>query len=179
MIPEKIHHFMNISELQKTLDSTVNTLKSRSDELSNLIGEKLRVTDSANAADLEEFRNKLEGGTSDPKKKKSTPRKKDQKANWHTLDSISIYDGLGAKGELEIYFKALEQTKLELEKLTKVKQSIDDLANRGLKNDLGCVLGINPDLTVEIAFTKSPEHKKFAFKAIFAVPEEESNAIQI
>jgi len=180
MISEKIHNFRSISDLQKSLDDSINTLKRRSDELSNTIGEKLRVTESADAADLQEFRNKIEGETSDPKKKKtakSTTKKKDQKSNWHNLDSVSIYDGLSTKGELEIYFKALEQTKSELEKITKIKESIDGLSNRGLKDDLGCLFMLNNELPAEIAFKKMPARKKFAFRAIFAVPKEEINVI--
>jgi hypothetical protein len=188
MISEKIHSFRNISEMQKALDDNINALKKRSDELSNTIGEKLRVTESSDAADLQEFKNRMVGETNDPKKKTAksttksttkTTKKKDQKSNWHNLDSISIYDGLGAKGELEIYFKALEQTKAELEKITKIKESIDKLSNKGLKDDLGCMLVLNPDLPAEIAFRKIPEHKKFTFKAIFTVPSEEINVGQI
>jgi len=191
---EKIYNFRTISDLQKFLDDTINILKRRSNELSNTIGEKLRVTDSVGAADLQELRNKIEGETNDPKKNttksttknptkntknptknttKNTTKKKDQKSNWHNLEAISIYDGIGAKGELEIYFKVLEQTKAELEKITKIKQAVDDLANRGLKDDLGCLFVLNNDLPAEIAFRKAPEHKKFAFRAIFNAPKEE------
>jgi len=184
MISEKIHNFRNIAEMQKALDDTINALKKRSDDLSNTIGEKLRVTESMDAADLQEFKNKMGGETNDPKKKSTksatkTTKKKDQKSNWHNLESISIYDGLGAKGELEIYFKALEQTKAELEKITKIKESIDKLSGKGLKDDLACMLVLNPDLPAEIAFRKAPEHKKFAFKAIFTVPSEVINVEQI
>jgi hypothetical protein len=179
VISEKIHNFRSISELQKYLDNTISTLKLRSDELSNTIGEKLRVTDSTDATELQEFRNKIEGGTNDPKKRKSTTKKKDQRSNWHSMESISIYDGLGIKGDLEIHFKVLEQTKSELERITKVKQAIDDLANKGLRDDLGGVFVLHHESIAEIAFRKSQEHKKFAFKAIFTVPKEEYNVIQI
>jgi hypothetical protein len=176
MMAEMTHNFRSISDLQKALDYSINILKQKSTDLSNTIGEKLRSTDSANDTELQEFRNKIEGSPSnDLKKKKSATKntkKKDQNNNWHTLESISIYDGLGAKGELEIYFKALEQTKLELDRITKVKQAVDDLVNKGLKNELGCVFVLNHGAPAEIAFRKLPERKKFALKMVFDVPSE-------
>jgi hypothetical protein len=179
MALEKLESFRKISELQQSLDKEINRLKTKTDEMSKLIGEKLRSTESNNAAELQELRQKLEGNTADPKKKKST-KKKDQKSNWYVLDSISIYDGIGLKGELELYFKGMEETKSELDRLTKIKQAIDELVNKGLKRDLGCVLLLKDELPVEIAFTNTvPQRRKFAFKAIFNVPKEELNEIQI
>ena len=180
MIPEKIHSFRTMSELQQRLDKEIGKLKIKSDEMSRTIGEKLRETDATtNTIELQELRQKIEGSTPDPKKKKSV-KKKDQKNNWYNFDSIAIFDGIGLKGELELYFKAMEQTKSELEKLTKVKQAVDDLINKGLKKDLGCVFVSNHELPAEIAFTQPAQsRKKFVFKAIFNVPKEEENVIQI
>ncbi len=179
MREEKIQNFRTVTELQKSLEGEINALKSRSDELSKLIGEKLRVTDSVNAEELQEFRQKIDGDTADPKKKKSV-RKKDQKNNWHDLDAISIYDGIGIKGELELYFKAAEQTKAGLDRITKIKQAVDDLINKGLKRELGCVMFINDELPAELAFVKPAiSKKKFAYRVIFNVKREEMDEIKI
>ncbi|MGI0087198.1 MAG: hypothetical protein ACREBI_04490 [Nitrosotalea sp.] len=179
MREDRIQNFRTITELQKSLENDINALKSRSDKFSKLIGEKLRVTDSANAEELQEFRQKIDGSTTDPKKKKSV-KKKDQKNNWHNLDAISIYDGIGIKGELELYFKAAEQAKAGLERITKIKQTVDDLINKGLKRELGCVMFINEELPAEIAFTKPIiSKKKFVYKAIFNVQKEEVDEIKI
>jgi small-conductance mechanosensitive channel len=178
MVLETLQSFRTISELQQSLDREINRLKTKTDEMSKLTGEKLRSTESNNTAELQELRQKLEGGTADPKKKK-TPKKKDQKSNWYSLDSVLIYDGIGIKGELELYFKGTEEIKSELDRLTKVKQQIDELVNKGLKKDLGCVLLLKKELPVEIAFTNTaPQRKRFAFKAIFNVPKEELNEIE-
>lgn len=179
MISEKILKFRTIDELQKSLEGLINELKNKSEEISKQVGEKMRMADSNNDADLQELRQKLEGGTTDPKKKKS-PKKKDQKGNWHNFDAISIYDGIGIKGELELYFKAMETTKSELEKVTKIKQALDDLVNKGLKRDMGSILILNHELPAEIAFTASTaSRKKYEFKAIFNVPVEVSHEIKI
>ncbi|MDE1726747.1 MAG: hypothetical protein KGH89_05725 [Thaumarchaeota archaeon] len=177
MTQEKIKSFRTITELQQMLDSNIGQLKNRSGELSGLIGEKLRATDSTNSAELQDMRQKIEGVTNDPKKKKSV-KKKDQKNNWYNLDSISIFDGIGLKGELELYFKAAEQVKSELDRATKIKQAVDDLVARGLKKDLGCVFLTTHELPAEIAFTQTAQSRaKFSFKSIFDVPIDEINII--
>ena len=179
MTTEKIQKFRTIADLQKYLEGHVNDLKTCSEELSTLVGEKMRVNDSTNDAELQEMRQKIEGSTTDPKKKTST-KKKDRKTNWYNFDSISIYDGMGAKGELELYFKALEMTKSELDRVTKVKQAVDDLVSKGLKKDMGCVMVLNGELPAEIAFTPSTTtKKKYGFKAIFDVPIERHYEIKI
>jgi hypothetical protein len=181
MQQEKIMHFHTIEELQSFLSNDLEDLKKESDEYSKAIGEKLRERIDDNSADLAELKEKLEGSV-DPKTKKPTNhvKKKDQKANWHNLDTVLIYDGIGVKGELELYFKALDIVKLRIEKMKKAKEAIDGLISRGLKKDLGCVALMNKDLLFEMAFIKTSEPKaKFSFKAIFNVPMEGLNAIQI
>lgn len=171
MISEKIHVFKALPDLEQFLEQCISTLQAQTDEISKIIGEKLRTTDSADNEELQELKSKLEGTPTDPKKKNT--KKKTQKNNWCSFDAVSVYDGIGLKGELELYFKTLEETKLELDHATKVKQSIDGLINKGLKRDLGCVFVLNQSMPAEIAFTGSvTQRKKFAYKATFDVPVE-------
>jgi hypothetical protein len=174
----KIMHFHTMEEAQLFLTSSLEELKKKSDEYSQLIGEKLRENTSDNPAELAELKEKLEG-PADPKKKK-TVKKKDQKANWHSFGTILVYDGMGVKGELELYFKALEATKLKIDKVQKAKEAMDDLLSKGLKKDLGCALLLNNDLTIEMVFRKTAEPKaKFSFKSIFNVEAEHIHEIKI
>jgi hypothetical protein len=169
---QTIQRFKQISELQKLLDEQIKSLKEENENMSRTIGEKLRVTDSNNSTELQEFREKIESSEGDTKKKKQV-KKKDQKSNWYNLDAISVYDEIGLKGELELYFKTLEESKSELDRMTKIKQSIDELANKGLKKELGCIMRMNNQLPAEIVFTQTPATRdKFSFKAIFNVPSE-------
>ncbi|HEY8109247.1 MAG TPA: hypothetical protein VIG05_00060 [Candidatus Nitrosotenuis sp.] len=171
MTLDKILVFKVVTELEQFLDDRISTLKAQSDELSKVIGEKLRTIDSTNNDELLEFKSKLEGSATDPKKK--TAKKKDQKNNWYQLGAVSVYDGIGLKGELELYFKALDEIKSELEVANKVKLAIVDLVSKGLKKDLGCVFVMSQSLPAEIAFTSSAEpRKKFVYKAVFDVPIE-------
>jgi len=107
--------FHSMEELQSHLGNQLKILKKKSEEYSEAIGEKIRFENTTNdSAEIAELKEKLEGST-DPKKKKIV-KKKDQGANWHDLGPISFYDGIGTKGELEIYFKALEKAKSNIEK---------------------------------------------------------------
>ncbi len=173
-----VQHFKNISELSRLIDGKINTLKHNSEELSKTIGEKLRATETADPTELQALREKLEGPANDPKKKKSTTKKKDQKSNWHELNALSIYDGIGLKGELELYFRALEITKSDLDNLTKVKQTIDDLVNKGLKKELPCVFILNHELPAKMAFVNPKKARsQFTFKSILSVGMEDTYAI--
>jgi hypothetical protein len=172
----QLQRFRAVSELQKSLDKKITTLNENSNKLSNLIGEKLRATDNTSTSEVQEFKQNMEGTTKDLKKKKVT-KKKDQKSIWYELDAISVYDGMGLKGELELYFKDLEEMKAESVKLTKVKQTIDNLVSRGLRRELGCVIVLGHELPAEIAFFKTPPTKKFKYKSIFNVPKDDTHGL--
>jgi len=172
MISEKIRVFRTIPELQQFLELRIVSLKTQADDLSKVIGEKLRRSDPASDGELLDLKSKLEGGAVDPKKKKN-PAKKDQKTKWYSLEAVSIYDEIGLKGDLDLHFKALEETKSDLERVTKVKQTVDDLMGKGIKKELGCVFVMNHILPAEIAFVKSAdERKRFNYRAVFNVPVE-------
>lgn len=176
---EEITHFHSIEEVQSHLENRLILLKKKSDEYSETIGEKIRFENSTiDHIELAELKEKLEGPL-DPKKKKIS-RKKDHGTNWHNLGPISFYDGIGVKAELEIYFKALEKAKIEIEKLAKIKDTIDDLISKGVKRELGCIALLNHDLTLQICFVKIKEAKtKFSYKSNFTIPSEIIHEIKI
>jgi hypothetical protein len=170
--------FRNITALKSWLDSEIEHTKKRSEEYSSIIGEKIRISEISNESDLADLREKITSPV-DPKKKKAV-KKKDQKGAWHELGSVSIYDGIGLKGELEIYFKALEDTKSRIDRLQKVKESIDSLVSRGVKKDLACTTFLGRDMLLDMAFTKSSAPQtKFTFKSTFHVEAEHPAEIMI
>ncbi|MDE1770315.1 MAG: hypothetical protein KGI28_07180 [Thaumarchaeota archaeon] len=176
---EDIMHFHTIEELQSHLGNNLKILKRKSEEYSEVIGEKIRFENTPNdSAEFEELKGKLEG-SSDPKKKKIV-KKKDQKTNWYDLGAISVYDGIGPKGELEIYFKALEKIKTEIEKIEKIKESIDSMISKGVKRELGCVTLLNQDLGLQVSFVKAGKPKtRFSYKSVFTIPSEIIHGIKI
>lgn len=171
-------HFHSIEDLQAHLGNNLKSLKEKSEEYSEIIGEKIRFENTTNdSTEIAELKEKL--GAVDPKKKKVV-KKRDQTANWHDLGPISFYDGIGTKGELEIYFKILEKTKTEIEKIEKIKDSIDNLISKGIKRELGCIALLNQDLTLQVCFVKTGQPKiKFAYKSIFTIPSEIIHEIKI
>jgi len=179
MKEDDVMYFHTISELQSSVENDLKTLKKKSVEYSEAIGEKLRSGNTtSDSAEMAELKEKLEGPI-DPKKKKPV-KKKDQKTNWYDLGHISVYDGIGTKGELEIYFKALEELKSKIERLEKIKEAIDDLISKGVKRELGCMAVLNHDLTLQISFVASrPPKTKFSYKSIFNVPGEIIHEIKI
>ncbi len=176
---EEIMQFQTIGDLQLTLTNHLQILKKKSEEYSEIIGEKLRSQNTTNdSTEMEELKEKLEG-PADPKKKKPV-KKKDQKTNWYDMGPIWVYDGVGTKGELEMYFKALEDIKSRIEKLEKIKGAIDDLISKGVKRELGCTALLNHDLVLQISFIKAGQPKaKFSYKSIFNLPGEIIHEIRI
>ncbi len=176
---EEIMQFHTIGELQSSITNHLQILKKKSEEYSELIGEKLRSQNTTNdSTEMAELKEKLEG-PADPKKKKPV-KKKDQKTNWYDMGPIWVYDGVGTKGELEMYFKALEDMKSRIEKLEKIKGAVDDLISKGVKRELGCTALLNHDLVLQISFIKAGQPKaKFSYKSIFNLPGEIIHEIRI
>lgn len=172
-------HFHSIEELQLHLGNSLKILKKKSEEYSEIIGEKIRFENTTkDSTEITELKEKLEG-TVDSKKKKPV-KKRDQSTNWHDLGPISFYDGIGTKGELEIHFKALEKTKTEIEKIEKIKNAVDNLISKGIKRELGCIALLNHDFTLQVCFVKTGQPKaKFSYKSVFTIPSEIIHEIKI
>ncbi len=176
---DEIIQFHSIEDLQLYLGNSLKELKEKSEEYSEIIGEKIRFENTTNdSTEIAELKEKLNSST-DSKKKKTT-KKKDQTSNWHDLGPILFYDGIGTKGELEMYFKALEKAKIEIEKIEKIKSSVDNLISKGIKRELGCIALLNHDLTLQVCFVKAGQSKmKFTYKSVFTIPSEIIHEIKV
>ena len=171
--------FRSLEEMQKLIDRQLGDLQKATDDYSKIIGEKLRVGEANNDVSLTELKEKL-SSTTDPKKKK--PVKKDKKTNWHSFGNISVFNGIGVKGETELYFKAMEDMKLRAENLQKIKESVNNLISKGIKNDLGCIAFLpSYQSPLDVTFVQSDAQKnaKFSFKSIFNVGIERERVIEI
>jgi hypothetical protein len=114
------------------------------------------------------------------KKKKS---KKGVSDKWYNLNEILIYNGMGLKGELELYFKATDELKSKLENLQRTLATLNNVMEKGLKEDMGCIAFRGPEGTLEIAFLKTTEiRKNFSLKSIYtgaAIPVENTLKIGV
>lgn len=163
-----ISKFRTITELQSEVKKELEEIQKKIDGYSKHVGEKLRNIETEDPKEMEEFRTML--NDKDPKKK--AVKKKDSK-QWMEFQVLSIYDGIGSKGELEMYFKTLEELKTKLEKFKKIEGSIDALVSQGFRKDLGVLVVIGGDLSFRMVALKNIARKaKFSYKTIFDVEAE-------
>ena len=83
---------------------------------------------------------------------------------------------MGLKGELELYFKAIDELKTKLENLQRTLATLNNVIEKGLKEDMGCIAFRGIEGILEIAFLKSSGMREnFTLKSIYsgrAIPVE-------
>ena len=179
---QKISRFESILELQKSLDIRIKDLNDKIDLQSKLIGDKIREGEKNNVEELSDLKEKLnptnakdtksndkksKNKKSPEKKKKS---KKGQSENWIDYEGLHLYNGVGTRGELELYFKSLEEMKTESERLTNTRDSLEQLMKSGIKKELAGVGYEQDNGPYELAFIKTDsKREKFSFKSILTV----------
>jgi len=166
--------YNSASEFQDSLSSQIKNLEKKIDDYTKKLGDKLRTDKelSQDDPDVQQIKEQMEGTKKDQgdnkKKKKKSSKRKD--AKWFDINGLYIYNGASATGELEVYFKAVESLKNERESLRKIKESLNSLIEKGLKENLGCVVLQNCDSPPEIILMKNnSKSEKFAYKSIICV----------
>jgi len=199
-----IERFNSINSLKVNLENEITDTELIIKEYSNLLGEKIRANEESSADDPDflALKEKLQGNSSDDKSKdkkskdkkskdkkeeikKSPDKKKKSKKGlsdkWFNLNEILVYNGMGLKGELELYFKAIDQLKSKLENLQRTLSTLNNVIEKGLKEDMACVTFRGTEGILEIAFLKSTGTREiFSLKSIYsgaAIPVE--NMIKI
>ena len=178
---QKILRFNSIQELQESLDKRIKELDNKIELQSKLIGDKIREGEKNNDEELSDLKAKLTPETSKDKKtddkksknKKTTKTKKSKKGqseNWIDYEGLHLYNGVGTRGELELYFKSLEEMKAESERLKNTRESLELLMKSGIKKELSGIGYEQLDGPYELAFIKTDtKREKFAFKSILTV----------
>ncbi len=199
-----IERFNSIKSLKVNLENEITDTELIIKEYSNLLGEKIRANEESSADDPDflALKEKLQGNSSDDKSKdkkskdkkskdkkeeikKSPDKKKKSKKGlsdkWFNLNEILVYNGMGVKGELELYFKAIDQLKSKLENLQRTLSTLNNVIEKGLKEDMACVTFRGTEGILEVAFLKSTGTREiFSLKSIYsgaAIPVE--NMIKI
>lgn len=182
MLPDPVQYFNSILSLKTVIENEIRDLEEKIKNTSTLLGEKIRTANpTSDDPVLEELKQKLDDKPADDKKKKKEPSKSSSKkskdSQWYDLDGVLIYNGSGAKGEFEIYFKGLDDLKSGLEKLKKTLATLQTLIDKGIRDDVGCVVFQNYHDPVQISLIKrSNMRKDFSFKSIYseAAPDDKS-----
>lgn len=185
----KISRFESITELQELVDKKIKDLDDKIKLQSKLIGDKIREGEKNNEDELSDLKEKLNPDKSknakedNKKSKKAKPgdkksknnnqkkkSKKGQSQDWIDYENLHLYNGVGTRGELELYFKSLEEMKEKSERLVSTKTSLDQLIKSGIKKELSGVGFEQEDGPYELAFIKTEsKREKFAFKSILTV----------
>jgi len=179
---QKISRFESIQELQNSLDSRIKDLNKKIELQSKLIGDKIREGEKTNTEELSDLKEKLnptkskdnKDNAKKSKNKKTTNKKKKSKKgeseNWIDYEGLHLYNGVGTRGELELYFKSLEEMKTESERLTNTRNSLEQLMKSGIKKELAGVGFEQDNGPYELAFIKTDsKREKFSFKSILTV----------
>jgi hypothetical protein len=206
-----IEKFSSIHSLKSNLEREIEDIQEKIQEYSNLLGEKIRSNEESSSDDPDflALKAKLDGTPDDKKSvdtqvvndatdesnktkvekikevKKVVEKKKKSKKGvsdkWYNLNEILVYNGIGVKGELELYFKAVDELKSKLENHQRTLATLNNVIEKGLKEDMGCVAFRGTDGLLEISFIKSTGFRKnFSLKSIYsgaAIPVE--NIIKI
>ena len=185
MLVSPVSRYHSKEDMREAIALQIKELEKQIDEYSKLIGEKIRIAQESGEQDEEfnELKAKLQGTDDDPKNKtnknktnknktKKKKSKKQKSTKWFELDGVQIFNEMGLKGELELYFEAVEFLNERLENLQKIKKTVDGIIDKGLKDDMSCIVYHELNMPYQIAFQKSNvQRKKFSFKStIEAIP---------
>lgn len=182
-----IERFNSINSLKVNLEREIEDTEITIQGYSNILGEKIRSNEESSADDpdflalKEKFTGESTDKKSDDKKsddkksndKKSIDKKKKPKKGisdkWYNLNEILVYNGIGLKGELELYFKAVDELKTKLENLRRTLSTLNNVIEKGLKEDMGCVAFRGNEGFLEISFLKSSRMRQnFSLKSIYS-----------
>ncbi|MCV0372582.1 MAG: hypothetical protein K5793_03405 [Nitrosarchaeum sp.] len=162
-------NFETIVDFKTYLENQIKSETLHLEDISKKTGDLLRNNEKEFEEDKEflSIKEKLEEKPADKKTKKS---KKQTSSNWIKYESISMYNGMGIKGELELLFKQIESLKLKLEQLKSTTHSLDTLISKGLKNNLKCLVAEDEEQFEMVLLKSSSEPRaKFSFKKAFSV----------
>ena len=174
-----IRRYNTISSLKSSLEKEIEEIEQSINDYSNVLGEKIRINEEFSKDDPEflELKSKLENNLTD-KNKKNTEKKNSEKPkktskktseSWYNLDQIMIYNGIGLKGELELYFKAIDELKSKLETLQRTLSALNNIIEKGLKENMACIAFQGSNGPLQISFLKTSEiRKNFSFKSIYS-----------
>jgi hypothetical protein len=176
-----VQKYKTVIELKTDLERMIEHVEESVASYSNYVGEKLRIDERDEDPEFIELKNKFMSEYTNKKpsnekkddlkktNSKNTPEKKKpikkNNEHWYNLGQIMIYNGTGLKGELEIYFRAIDELKTKQENLKKILATLNDIIEKGLKNDIGCITFQNTHGMLHVAFLKALDvRENFSFK---------------
>jgi hypothetical protein len=175
----EIRSFYSLKELSEIVDEEIRQYESLVDEYSQWLGSFLRDSEATDS-DQEWFK-KLSALQKtlkiDKKSMGKNVKEKGRKPSlssdvWFTFKDLMLCTS--KQGEAEILFEAIEDIKSKIIKLTKVKDSIEDLKKFGLGKDILYIAYIHDGIPERIVLRYKGEEEfseKFQYIAEFSVAE--------
>jgi hypothetical protein len=166
----EIVSFRSLHELTSMIATEISYYLSRREEYSEQLGNFLREAEEK-YGDEDWFKqlslDRLGKGGGKQKKKKGEKKKKGKKEGepegWVSFKSMLFSSSV--QGEAEIMFDAIESVAAKLEELENAKESMDDLKNVGLGNDVEYICFLKDGVVKKIVIksTEAAEAEKFKF----------------
>ncbi len=165
----EIVSFRSLHELTSMIEAEISYYTSRRDEYSEQLGNFLREAEEK-YGDEDWFKqlslDRLGKGGGKQKKKKGEKKKgkkEGEPEGWVPFKGTLISSSI--QGEAEIMFDAIEGVAAKLEELEEAKESMEDLKNVGLGNDVEYICFLKDGVVKKIVIksTETEEAEKFRF----------------
>ena len=170
----EIRTFYSLKEIREALDEETNQLRILSEDYSEWLGTLLRNPKSSKSEEWSKKAAELQkalkaGGRKGGKKKEKTA----SSIEWKKFKEIMLCSD--SFGEAEILFEAVEELRGKIEKLEKIKKSIEDLERYGLGKEMRYITYIKDGIPQKMIFKSTEESEaaeKFEFSGNFSVTKQ-------
>lgn len=151
---------------QATQDDKTNEWANNVKSKLNQEGEKPVDAKEKEGKDKKEMKDKKD--KKDKKELKVKKGKSKNAKNWASYKELSIFTGDARQGKTEVYFEAVNELKVEIDKLNKIKETVNQLINAGISNAFYLVYAKNgiPEKLILLP-QQTQELDRFEFKADF------------
>jgi glutamate mutase epsilon subunit len=175
----EIRSFYSLKELSEIIDEQVKQYENLMDEYSQWLGSFLRDSETTNGD--QEWLKKLSALQKtlkiDKKSIEKNVKEKGKKPSlpsnvWFTFKDLMLCTS--KQGEAEILFEAIEDIKIKIGKLVKVKDSIEDLKKFGLGKDILYIAYVHDGIPEKIVLRYKGEDEiseRFQYISEFSVAE--------
>lgn len=172
----EIRSFNSIKEITEVLDEELEQYKSMADEYSQWLGSLMRDSEGLkeNEEQLKELKALQKGKQREKAKKgKSKSRKKSRSNDWVQFKDIVL--SASELSEAEILFEAVEAITEKIDRIEKVKSSVEQLENSRLGNELIYIIYVCDGIPEKIVLRHRQDQnfaKKFHYIADFSLVKE-------
>jgi len=170
----EIRSFYSLKELRENLEEAIGQYKALVADYSEWLGTLLRSVENGKDQEWNKKIAEMQKLLKTKAKAQKTGKKKKEETSlieWIQFKDIMLCTD--ERGETEILFEVIEELNTKLDKLEKVKESLEQLEKYGLGRKIVYLTYIREGVPEKIVFRpkKGVELKKFEFVKEFSVPK--------